>query len=322
MTWSLLRGGHDFFEERPIRPMPLPERSRVSPSHREPIQVAVAQIEPTLGNLATNLRMHLDQVAEAKAGRIDLLVFPELSLTGYYLRDQVPEVAEPRDGPLCRAILEAAGPDLAVVFGFVEESPASRFFNSAVFADAVSIVHVHRKVYLPTYGMFDEHRYFAPGSRIQAFDTRFGRVGLLICEDAWHLSAGVILQADEIDLLIVPANSPARGVRDSSPGSRQSWNLLMRTFAVFLNVPVVFANRVGFEDGVCFWGGSAVVSASGDYLAEAPALEPCRLLAVIDPLDTRRQRIIAPLHRDERVSLTIQELERIRNERYRSEPGT
>ncbi|MDX2035083.1 MAG: nitrilase-related carbon-nitrogen hydrolase [Isosphaeraceae bacterium] len=299
--------------------MPLPERPHTGSGRKEPIKVSIAQIEPTLGNLAVNLRMHLDQVAAARADEVDLLVFPELSLTGYYLRDQVPEVAESREGMNCRAILEAAGPDLSVVFGFVEESASSRFFNSAIYSEGGRIVHVHRKVYLPTYGMFDEARYFAPGARIQAFDTKLGRIGVLICEDAWHLSSGVILQADQIDLLIIPSNSPARGMRDASPGSRQSWNLLMRTFAVFLNVPVIFANRVGYEDGVCFWGGSAVVGATGDYLAEAPALEPCRLQAEIDPLDTRRQRIITPLHRDERVSLTIEELERIRDERYRSE---
>ena len=111
--------------------------------------------------------------------------------------------------------------------------------------------------------MFDEARYFAAGGRIMAFDTRFGRLGLLICEDAWHLSAGVILQADGIDVLIIVANSPGRGVREESLGSRRSWELVTRTYATFLNVPVIFANRVGFEDGVNFWGGSAIVGAGG-----------------------------------------------------------
>ena len=145
---------------------------------------------------------------------------------------------------------------MAVVFGFVEESRSSRFYNAAAFADAGTVRHVHRKVYLPTYGMFDEQRYFAAGDRIRAFDTRFGRLGLLICEDAWHLSCGVILQADGIDALIIIANSPGRGVREPELGSEQSWNLVTRTYATFLNIPVVFANRVGFEDGVCFWGGA------------------------------------------------------------------
>jgi len=276
-------------------------------------RVALAQIAPTLGNLPANVTMHLEQIEEARKQSADLVIFPELSLTGYYLRDQVPEVAEPRDGPLVRAIREASG-DMTVICGFVEEDRTSRFFNAAAICDRGEVQHVHRKVYLPTYGMFDEQRYFAAGSRIQAFDTRFGRVGLLICEDAWHLSCGVILQADDIDVLIIVANSPGRGVRDPELGSEQSWNLLMRTYAMFLNVPVLFTNRVGYEDGVGFWGGSLVVSASGRVVAKAPVLEPHLLVAEIDPRETRLQRILTPLHRDERLHLTIDELERIHHE--------
>lgn len=300
--------------------MPFPERPTTVPVPRPPFLAAVAQIEPTLGNLKKNLAIHLDAIDSARRDGVDLLVFPELSLTGYYLRDQVPEVAEPRDGPLRRAIREAAGESLAVVYGFVEESPSARFYNAACFVDGTAgPTFVHRKVYLPTYGMFDEGRYFADGARIMAFDTRFGRVGLLICEDAWHLSAGVILQADGIDVLVIPANSPGRGVREESLGSRRSWELVTRTYATFLNVPVIFANRVGFEDGVNFWGGSAIVAAGGSWLAQAPEFEATRISAVIDPRDTRRERILAPMHRDERVHLTIEELDRIRHESYRSD---
>jgi predicted amidohydrolase len=299
--------------------MPFPERPTTVPVPRPPFRVAVAQVEPTLGNLKKNLAIHLDAIAAARGDGTDLLVFPELSLTGYYLKDQVPEVAEPRDGPLAHAIREAAGP-MAVVYGFVEESPSARFYNAAAFFDAQGgVAFVHRKVYLPTYGMFDEARYFAAGSRVTAFDTRFGRLGLLICEDAWHLSCGVILQADGIDALIVVANSPGRGVREEQLGSRRSWELVTRTYATFLNVPVVFASRVGFEDGVNFWGGSAIVGAGGSWLAQAPEFEVTRISAIIDPRDTRRERILAPMHRDERVHLTIEELDRIRHESYRSD---
>ena len=153
-----------------------------------------------------------------------------------------------------------------------------------------------------------------------AFDTRFGRVGLLVCEDAWHLSAGVILGADGIDLLIVIACSPGRGVREEELGSRRSWDLVTRTYATFLNVPVVFANRVGFEDGLNFWGGSAIVGAGGSAMIVAPEFEVTSISAVIDARDARRERILAPMHRDERVHLTIEELDRIRHESYRSDP--
>jgi predicted amidohydrolase len=300
--------------------MPFPERQTTVAVPRPPFLAAVAQVEPTLGNLKVNLKIHLDAIDAARKDGVDLLVFPELSLTGYYLRDQVPEVAEPRDGPLRRAIREAAGDKLAVVYGFVEESPSARFYNASCFIDGASgPTFVHRKVYLPTYGMFDEQRYFAAGGRIMAFDTRFGRLGLLICEDAWHLSAGVILQADGIDVLMIVANSPGRGVREEQLGSRRSWELVTRTYATFLNVPVIFANRVGFEDGVNFWGGSAIVGAGGSWLAQAPEFEVTRISAVLDPRDTRRERILTPTHRDECMHLTIEELDRIRHESYRSD---
>ncbi len=299
--------------------MPFPERPTTVPFPRAPFHAAVAQVEPTLGNLKANLAIHLDAIESARNDGVDLLVFPELSLTGYYLKDQVAEVAEPRNGPLARAIHEAAG-TMAVVYGFVEESPTARFYNAAAFRDNQGDVSfVHRKVYLPTYGMFDEARYFAAGSRIRAFDTRFGRLGLLICEDAWHLSCGVILQADGIDVLIIVANSPGRGVHEEQLGSRRSWELVTRTYATFLNVPVIFANRVGFEDGVNFWGGSAIVGAGGSWLAQAPEFDVTRISAVLDPRDTRRERILAPLHRDERVHLTLEELDRIRHDSYRDE---
>ena len=242
--------------------------SSSSSLERSPFRVAVAQIAPTLGNVRENLRLHREQIDAARQAGAELLVFPELSLTGYYLRDQVPEVAEPIDGPLVREMADASG-TMAVVFGFVEESKDYRFFNTAALVDAGSVLATHRKVYLPTYGMFDEQRYFAAGNRVRAFDSRFGRIGLLVCEDAWHVSCGTILQADAIDLLIIVANSPGRGVEGSELGSQRTWNLITRTHATFLNVPVVFANRVGYEDGVCFWGGSEVVGPAGNSLSMA-----------------------------------------------------
>src|SRR4051812_13753954 len=151
--------------------------------------IALAQIAPKLGDLAGNLELHKRQIAAAKKQNSDLIVFPELSLTGHFLRDMVPDVALAADADELQALADAAG-EAALVVGFVEESLDRRFYNSAFFAEDGHILHVHRKVYLPTYGLFEEQRYFAAGERIRAFDSaRFGRVGLLVCEDFWHLSA-------------------------------------------------------------------------------------------------------------------------------------
>jgi predicted amidohydrolase len=259
--------------------------------------------------------MHLDQIRSARALGAELIVFPELSLTGYFLRDMVPDVAQPRDSKLLRRLMDAAE-EAALVVGFVEESPQHRFYNAAAISEAGELVFVHRKVYLPTYGMFDEQRYFAAGERISAFNLRFGRVGLLICEDFWHLSCGVILGAEDVDYLICISNSPGRGVSADHLASSETWRLLNRCYAQMLGATVVFANRVGYEDGVAFWGGSEVVAPNGQALAQAPELEPNLLLTQFDPGELRRSRIYTPLARDEKLLLTIEELDRIRRKRY------
>jgi NAD+ synthase (glutamine-hydrolysing) len=297
---------------------PAPDASAGEQSRAGPLRVALAQISPTLGDRERNLALHLAQIEAARRQQADLIVFPELSLTGYFVRDMVPDLALSPVGPVVGRLIEAAGPT-SLVAGLVEESARHRFFNAAFFAEGGRIVHLHRKVYLPTYGLFDEQRYFAAGERIEAFDTaRFGRVGMLICEDFWHLSAAAIMQAEEVDLLICPANSPARGVDGPQIGTAQTYQQLCTAFAQLLGAVVVFVNRVGFEDGLCFWGGSMVVGPDGRTIAKAPMLDEALTLAVFDTAELRRQRLIAPLARDERLLLTIEELNRIKRRRYDS----
>ena len=192
------------------QPQPLAEPRTIA--DRGQLRVALAQIAPLLGDRQRNLAKHLEQIAAAQAAGADLVVFPELSLTGYFLRDMVPEVALARSSVEIAELIEAAGP-MGLVAGFVEEAGGHQFYNAAFYAEGRRLLHVHRKVYLPTYGLFEEQRYFSAGKRFQAFSTpRFGRVGLLICEDFWHVSAATIMQAEEVDVLVCIINSPARGV--------------------------------------------------------------------------------------------------------------
>ena len=282
------------------------------------LRVALAQIAPVLADRERNLPLHLAQIEAARQQGADLIVFPELSLTGYFVRDMVPDVALGCDAAEIRRLVEAAGP-AALVAGFVEESPQHRFYNAAFYAEEGRIAHVHRKVYLPTYGLFDEQRYFAAGERLQAFDSALlGRVGLLICEDLWHLSVAGVMQAEEVDWLIWLANSPARGVDSPRIRTAETYDHLSRTFAQMLGAVVVLVNRVGFEDGLCFWGGSRVVGPDGQLLAEAPLLDEALTVAPVDLAELRRQRTITPLARDERLLLTIEELQRIKRGRYES----
>jgi predicted amidohydrolase len=282
------------------------------------LRVALAQIAPRLGDRHQNLELHEQQIAVARQQSADLVVFPELSLTGYFLRDMVPEVALDRESPEINRLVNAAGP-MSLVAGFVEEGAGHQFYNAAFYAEGGSIQHVHRKVYLPTYGLFEEQRYFSPGKRFQAFQTaRFGRVGIVICEDFWHVSSATIMQAEEVDVLLCIINSPARGVSGPRIATAETYELLARTFSQLLGALVIVVNRVGFEDGLCFFGNSMAVGPDGRIIAQAPQFDESLTLVDCDLAELRRERLITPLGRDEQLLMTIEELRRIKRRRYES----
>jgi predicted amidohydrolase len=280
------------------------------------LRVALAQIAPRLGDLQANLGIHIDWIDRARGAGADLVVFPELSLTGYHLSDQVLEVALVRDAePLHR--LQQASREIDLVVGFVEDAPGHRFFNSAAYYSGGVLKHLHRKLYLPTYGMFQEGREFAAGETLRAFDTPHGPAGLLICEDLWHSTTGWLLAQQGAELLLTLGNAPTRGTRSGSGiTSIEIWRDLVRTSAQFQTSYLVFVNRVGCEDGLTFGGGSLVVDPFGRVVSELPALEEG--LATIDlSADVlRRARAVYPLLRDANLELVDRELGRLRRRRY------
>lgn len=278
------------------------------------IKVALGQMRPILGDVEKNVEKHLQWIEEAKTHHAELLVFPELGLTGYQVQDLTLEVALRLDAPAISR-LAAASQDIDVVFSFVEESEDHRFFVSAVYASDGEIQSVHRKVYLPTYGMFDEGRYFAAGQAFRSFPSRFGRAGVLICEDAWHLSSPYLLGLDGANLLLLPASSPSRSVTDEEHfGSQSFWRQLLLVYARLLGINIVFVNRVGFEDGVNFFGGSFMVSAEGEFVTEGPKLEETLVYGQLDVTSPRRARYTTPILRDEKFDLVARELARIRQQ--------
>lgn len=282
-----------------------------------PLRVGIAQFAPSLGDVDRNLGLIEERVERGREEGLGLLVFPELALTGYTLKDMVPTVAQRRDSSTIRK-LAAASKELSVVVGFVEESDDYRFYNAVAYFEDGELRHVHRKVYLPTYGMFEENRYLASGDRVQAFDTGHGRMAMLICEDMWHPSAPYIASQDGCQVLIGVASSPARGVQeDDDVYSAKAWQALNHVYAHFFGQYVVFANRVGFEDGVAYWGGSEIVGPGGEVVARAAQLEEELLIGVLSSERVRRARIISPLLRDERLDVTMRELARIQSERMR-----
>ena len=274
----------------------------------------LAQIKPKLGCVADNLALIEEHIQRAITDKADLIVFPELALTGYFLKDLVPEVALRTDSPEIARLRELSR-NISIAVGFVEVTDDYRFFNTALYLEDGVILHLHRKVYLPTYGLFDEQRYLARGERFRAFHTKFGRMGLLICEDMWHLSASYILAMDGATTLICLSSSPGRGVEGDTLGSAEAWQRLTSTTAMFLNSRILYCNRVGFEDGINFWGGSEYVAPSGESLVRGRLLEEDSVTAKLDEGALRRERIFSPMLRDENLFVTMQELRRIERER-------
>lgn len=281
------------------------------------LTVGLAQIDPALGDVERNLAKHRQWVQKGKDAGANLLVFPELSLTGYFLRDLVAETAITLDGPRMKE-LRALSSELDVVLGAVIEEPDHRYFNASLYLSRGELVHVHRKVYLPTYGMFDEQRYLASGDRFRSFQTPYGRMGILVCEDIWHLSSAYILSLEGVDVIICPSASPGRGVTtDERLGTAESYNLVCRTYAQFLTTFFLYCNRVGYEDGANFWGGSMAIGPNGDIIAKYEDADEALVVATLDLGELRRQRLANPLLRDERVELTINEMRRAWHERTR-----
>ena len=281
------------------------------------LTVGLAQIDPALGDRDRNLERHREWVGQATAAGANLLVFPELSLTGYFLKDLVPDSAIRLDDPIMGE-LAGLSTKLDVVLGAVVEDPDHRYFNASLYFSHGELVHLHRKVYLPTYGMFDEQRYFAPGDRFRSFKTGFGRTGILVCEDIWHLSSAYILSLEGVDMIICPSSSPGRGITtDERLGTAESYNLVCRTYAQLLTTFFLYCNRVGFEDGANFWGGSMVIGPNGDIIAQQEDADEALVLASLDLAQVRRERLANPLLRDERLELTINELRRVLHERTR-----
>lgn len=277
------------------------------------LNIALAQINTHLGDVKANLEKHLELAHRAQSAGVELIVFPELSLTGYCLQDLVPTVVhQPReDDSVFKPLLEASQ-KIDMVVGFVDEDLRHRFFIASAYLSAGQVVHVHHKTYLPTYGLFDEGRFFAWGDTVRAFDTKFGRVGILICEDFWHASPPYLLWLDGADIFLLTSASPGRGLNKQPALESARWvEDINRAYASLFTSFVVHTNRVGYEDGLNFWGGSTIYDPNGDLLSKCPYHEETLLTSEIDINQLHRTRARLPLLRDERTALMQRELQRI-----------
>jgi predicted amidohydrolase len=280
-------------------------------------RIALAQLAPRLGEVDANFDLLAERVGAAAREGSDLVIFPELALTGYLLQDLVPEVAMSAADPRLRALSREAA-DMLVAVGFVEETEDHRYANSAALLRAGELIGLHRKVYLPTYGLFDEGRFTRPGERVRTHEVGppVGRIGLSVCEDFWHASLPMLQALDGASLLVNVAAGPSR-----APGSAAGlaaiagWHKMQDTYALLGTVAIAFCNRVGNEEGLTFWGGSRLLNADGSTVVEAPLWEEALVVGTIDTDDVRMQRYSLPLLADERLELTRRELDRIIAER-------
>ena len=219
------------------------------------MKIAIAQIKPKLSN--QNLEKHLEFIKKSSA---DLIIFPELSLNGYKIKDALLEDAFETD------FFKNLSFDKDVVFGAALKEK-EKIFNSSIYIGEE--IFIHKKVHLPTYGVFEESRFFFAGEEFFTFETKFGKTAMLICEDVFSGETINFISKEKPDLTIVIAASPAREFKENSLLIEEQWNALLKTIAILSGGYVAFANRVGFEDGLGFWGKSKVINPKGEIEKEA-----------------------------------------------------
>lgn len=277
------------------------------------LTLALAQMNTVLGGVTANLEKHIQLIRSARQDGADVVHFPELSLTGYYLMDLAPEVAlrpSPQE-PVFAALL-AESEQIDILVGFPEIDRRGRVFISQAYLSLGEIRHVHRKVYLPTYAMFDEGRYFAAGERVQSFETRFGGAGMLICEDTWHVSPAYLLWQDGADLFYFSSSAAGTGLTVGGHMTSTRWaESIYSAYATLFTVFISHNNRVGFEDGTNFPGASCALAPGGGLLARLPEFEEALQLVELDLNQLRRSRARLPLLRDEKAAWFQHELGRI-----------
>lgn len=274
--------------------------------------IALAQIDSKLGDLRFNISNHVECARAARKKGADLIVFPELSLSGYTIRDLNWDIALRLPARDALGELLRLSKDISIILGAVEESSEYGLYNSAFLLEQGKAVSIHRKIYPPTYGMFEELRYFSPGKTIRAFESAVGRLGVLICEDLWHLPLPYILAEDDAQVIVTLAASPTRLTGKTKREAIAQVNTEHhKAYARLLSSYIVFCNRVGFDDGVNFWGGSEIIDPSGNIVVQAKLFEEDMVLADIDDNEVRRARRLSRHFLDDNERLVVNELERI-----------
>jgi predicted amidohydrolase len=273
------------------------------------ITVGAAQFESRIGEVDANLELHLEWIARGREAGLDLLVCPELSLTGHHGTERLLEAAIRRTDPRLRRLAEATG-GMALVVGFIEEGPAAQFYNSAAILKAGRMIHLHRKVNIPTYGLLEEGKHYASGRFVETHELdQDWRAGLLICADIWNPALAHLAFLHGATMLVCPVSSgvEAVGAEFDNPGG---WALTMRFYSMVYGAPSIMVNRTGCERALTFWGGSRIVDPFGREVAVAGTGEEL-IQATLDFDEVRRARQLLPTVRDSNMSLVQRETQRL-----------
>ena len=265
---------------------------------KKKIKLALAQISSKRENREENLQKIEEFTIKAKEQGADLVIFPELSLTGYVLHDQVYELAEVVPGPSTARVEELAKKTgMYIIFGMPELSGKAKatIFNTAVFVGQEGFIGKFRKMYLPTHSVFEEKRYFRPGYQTAVFNTPIGNIGLFICYDIFFPEVCRLTRLKGAELLVCISASPA--VR------RGYFEILTAARALENTAFLAYVNLAGVEDGLQFWGGSRLVSPTGDLLAKAKYDEEDLVISEVDYSDMRPAETFIPMLRDLRPEL-------------------
>ncbi|MBP6672115.1 MAG: acyltransferase [Bacteroidetes bacterium] len=271
--------------------------------------IAVAQIDSRVGDIEKNIAHHIVFVKKAIAQKANIIVFPELSLTGYSVKDLNWDLALRAEPNKLFAELLKLSKQITIIAGGVEEGENFGIYNSAFLFEDGKVHTAHRKNYPPTYGMFEEMRYFSQGKDVRAFPSKWGKLGILICEDMWHIPLPYILAQDGANIIISLTASPTRVSNTSEELATATVNQEQhRAYARLLSSYVVFANRVGIEDGVNFWGGSQIVGPNGESIVKAELFKETMIYAAIDENEIRRARRFSRHFIDDSPQFTMEQL--------------
>lgn len=272
------------------------------------MRIGLAQVDCLLGDIEHNLETMRQAVSHAHQECVDLLVFPELCVTGYSLGQVSEEISLSSTDPRLQPLLDEAG-DMSIVFGFHEDG-GLRTYNSAAYYENGRLVHTHRKLYLPTYGAFEERKHFSPGQTMRAFNTGLGTMAMMVCNDAWQPVLPFLAVQDGAQILLIPTNS-AESRFPEGVDNVGYWHDITRFYARMFESYVVFVNRVGTEGEFEFWGRSHITGPSGEIVAEAGASREALVTADIDLQEVRRWRRRVPLVKEARLALLCREFDRL-----------